>query len=178
MNKYNFRYRMNFTSSWLTAYCTLCGAAVFSRCLYFFMFANLAAIGVGQIIFDIILPLLLLCGLIVIVKVIRMDAPGILAILGCVMCLLLIINGFDTRNVLRLVFSLLGYAGGGALLLLTVAGFLPKRRYNLVLFVVLTGLRFLLLRPAGGVLQMLPEISDLCMLLSLGVLPMGMRKLD
>ena len=178
MAKKRYRgYRMNFSGKWLTAYCAFCGLAIFLRCVYYFMFADLTKCPLGEILFSLALPLVLLCGIIVITKGIRMDAPGTLAILGCVMCLLLIINGFDTKNILRLVFSLLGYSAGGALLLLTVAGMVPMRKFSVMFFVLLLLLRLLLFRPAG-VMAMTLEGSDLCMLASLAVMPASMRIVD
>ena len=176
VNKRYCRYRMNFSSGWLTAYCVLCGLALFSRCIFYFLLADLQECSAGEIIISVIMPLILR-GVIVILKIIRLDAPGILAILGCVMCLLLIINGFDSNNVLRLLFSLFGYAAGGALLLLTIAGFVPTRQFSVILLALLTVLRLLLFRPAG-LAAMVLECSDLCMLVSLTIMPATMKKID
>ena len=174
-NKLYRRYRMNFSGKWFTAFCALCGLAVFLRFVYYFMFADLAQCGTGEVVFNLVLPVVLLCGIIVIMKLVRLDAPGILAILGCVVCLLLTINGFDTQNILRLVFSLLGYTAGGALLLLTVAGFVPTRQFSVILFAILLILRVLLFRPVI-VTALLTECSDLCMIASLAIMPATMRK--
>lgn len=167
------RYRMNFSSPWLTGYCVLCGIAVFLRCVFYFLCTDIASCGAGEIIFSLALPLILLCGIIVLVRIIRLNAPGIMAILGASMCLLLLINGFDTGNFLRLLFSVVGYAAGGALLFLTIAGFVPTRQFSVILFGLLVLLRLLLFRPAGMVPFIL-EGSDICMLISLAILPATM----
>lgn len=168
-------YRMNFSSGWLTAYCAFCGISFFLRCLYYFVFSNLTELSVWTIISSLILPLMLLFGVIVLFKVIRLDAPGILALIGCGMCLVLILNGFAPSNIGKIIFSLIGYSAGAALLLMTVAGFVPTRQFSVILFVILIGLRILLFRPTGGVVAYILESSDIFVLASLAIMPAAMR---
>lgn len=103
------------------------GLSVFLRMLCYFGLTNLGDLGFGSVLFVVILPLLLSVGQIVVLRLLRWDAPGIHAILAAVLCLLLLIGTFFTGSVLRILLGVLWYGLSAAVILACAGGYLPGR---------------------------------------------------
>lgn len=177
--KQYFQYRIQFDAKWSTAAGIFAGISFFLRAVYYFAIADLSAVSVPGIIFKCIIPLLIACGYLILLKCLRYNAPGLFGILGCLMCMVIIVGNFTSGDILRVLVSIIWYFVVGALFLGTTSGFLPDK-----VFSVITLLISIIVRAFTGFLGMqgsntditgsfaawgnlLPEISDTAMLLSL-----------
>ena len=166
--KQYIRYEMNFEGNFPAICIGFMGVSFFLRILYYFGFVNLQDIRGGELIFSLILPLLLCGAFIVLFRVAKWNAPGIFAILGSVLCLLLIIWSFSTGNLLRTFLSILMYIIAAAVLLATAGGFLPGKLPATVVFAVILIFRFFLYSlDQSGIGAYAIEGSSLCLIISL-----------
>ncbi len=171
------RYQMDFKGKWVGASAFAMGAFVFFRMVYYFGLVNLSDCGFGEILFRLILPLLLGVGYVVLMSVMRWNAPGIYGILAAALCLLLIVGSFYTGSFLRILLSLILYFVAGVLLLGTTTGYVPDKLPAVVLLGGCILGRILLFDL--GELRVLPfflEVSTLSMMVSLLLLPFCLKR--
>lgn len=172
MKQYH-RYRMDFDSNWLRWSASCVGASIFLLAVYHLGFQYLDA--PGSIIWDLWLPFGLGMVYIVLLQGIRLNAPGLYAILGVFMCLFLMICVFATGDVLRIILAVIAYPVCGAALILCAGGFLPGRLPASVCFGVVLAVR-LLCYDFGHITgaAWLTELAHLGFIASLFCLPIGM----
>ena len=168
------RYRMDFSGYLLHIYCILCGLSLFLRVAYYFMLVNPKLCGTTEVLLSMILPLLLCGAAMVVLKYFKFNAPGVMGIIGALMCICLMIGTFFSGNTLRIVLAIVLYVGSAALLIGTVGGYVPTRQFSVILFCIILALRIFVFRPAFSVLGWVLELSDLAMLVSLLILPLTM----
>lgn len=173
MKQYH-RYRMDFGGKWLHAYCLLCGLSFFLRVAYYFMLINPAECPTSEVIFCMILPLLLTAASMVVLKYFKLNAPGIMGIIGTLMCLSLLVGTFFGGSVIRILLAFVLYLGAGALLFLTVLGFVPTHQFAVLAFFLILLIRVLFFRPGFSISGWVLEASELTMLVSLILLPVTM----
>lgn len=166
--KQYLRYQIDFTGKWVQPSALLMGLAFFLRLVYYLCLVSLHDCGIGEIIFSMLLPLLLTCCYIVLLRVVKLNAPGIYGILGAALCLLLLIGSFFTGNPLRIVLSILAYMAAGVVLIATAGGYLPGKLLSSVLFALPLICRFLFYSLGGlNIIQWFQEASALLILASL-----------
>ena len=134
--KQYLRYQIDFNGKWAQPAALLMGLAFFLRLVYYLCLVSLHDCGFGEILFSMLLPLLLTCGYIILLRVLKTNAPGIYGIIGAALCLLLLINSFWCGDPLRIVLSILIYLSAGLILLATAGGYLPGKLLSSVLFVL------------------------------------------
>ena len=142
MKQYH-RYHIKFSGAWYNASCVFMGMSLFLMAIYYLGLTALADHGAAKSIFCLFLPLAATGGYIVLLRVLRWDAPGIYAMLGAFLCLLMIIGLFFTGNVIRILLGILWYAVCGFLLLAYAAGFLPEKLPVGVVFGIAIAVRVL-----------------------------------
>lgn len=165
---------MDFSGQWVNAFSILCGLSFFLRVEYYFMFVNPTLCSTAEVIFSMILPMLLCVAALVVLKFIRLNAPGVIGIIGAAMCLCLMIGTFFSGNVLRIILAVVFYLAAGGLLVLTVGGFVPTRQFSVIAFSLILLVRILFFRPAFGLLPIVLEVSNVSMLVSVLILPATM----
>lgn len=166
------QYQMNFYGNPITASCALMGLSLFLRMLHYLGFYSLSSFGFGTIFFSIILPAASSIAYIVLLKCLRWNAPGTYGILGCVFCLLALIDSLSSGNILRIVLSIPWYPAAALILLATVGGYVPGRFLSCLFFIVPIAFRMILLVLGGaGLLQWSADASELCVLSSMACLP-------
>ena len=144
------------------------GISFFLRVLYYFGIVNLQDIGGGEIFLSLILPLLLCSAFIVLFRVLRWNAPGIYAIIGSAVCILLLIWNFSTGDFWRILFSIFLYIVAAVLLLATAGGYLPLKEPATIAFVLILLFRVLLYSTGkSGLGEYICEFSSLFLILSL-----------
>ena len=173
MKRY-YHYQMDFSGKWEKTSGALMGVSVFALALYYFFLQNLADFGFGTILFRLILPLILTVGYIVLINLLKWNAPGLYGILGVLLCLMLLIGTFFTGGALRIIPAIFGYALAAAILVLCAGGYLPGRLPASMAFGILFTVRLLFFHPNSGLTSWVLEASALSMLLSLMCLPMAM----
>ena len=88
--------------------------------------------------------------------------------IGAALCLLLLVNGFGSGDVLRIVLSILIYLAAGLVLLATAGGYLPGKLLSSVLFALPLICRLLFYSLGKlGLIQWFLEASTLFILASL-----------
>jgi hypothetical protein len=168
------RYHMDFSGQWLNAFCILCGLSFFLRVEYYFMFINPTLCSTSEVIFSMILPMLLCISALVVLKFFRLNAPGVMGIIGAAMCLCLMIGTFFSGSVLRIVLAILIYLTAGGLLIITIGGFVPTRQFSVISFCLILLVRILFFRPAFVLFPIVLELSELAMLVAVLIMPLTM----
>lgn len=173
MKQYH-RYQMDFNCKaiWFSGICM--GLPVFLLAFYYLYLQEIGLVPVGTQILYLWAPILLSFVYLVLMRVFRWNSAGAFAMLGAVVCLLLMIQLFPSGNVLRIILGVLGYLAGGGLLVLCALGVLPGRMIVSLVFLVILVLRFLLFRTANG-WGWLPEIAQLCTITGLMFLPVAYK---
>lgn len=162
------RYEMLFSGKRANICMGSIGISFFLRALYYFGIVNLQDIGGGEVFLSLILPLFVFSIFIVLFRVIKWNAPGIYAIVGCVICLLLMIWNFSTGDFLRIFLSVLVYLLASVLLLATAGGYLPIKAPATIVFAAILLFRVLLYsKGQGGISQLVIEFSSVFAILSL-----------
>lgn len=163
-------YRIPFRSKGV-AWCGIfMGFSLFLRYLYYFIPCDFAAWNAGVWIFKIILPTLLCGGFGVLLKLVRLRAPGVYGILAAALCLLLLVLDMMDGNLAQIILAVLTLPVLGFLLLATYGGYIPFRSISALWLVFVILLRLLFgIGSASVWLTRLSEISILAGLLSFTV---------
>ena len=138
------------------------------------MFMNPTLCSGAEVIFSMILPMLLCVAALVVLKFVRLNAPGVVGIIGAAMCLCLMIGTFFSGSALRVVLALVLYLAAGGLLIMTVGGLVPTRQFSVLAFGLIRLGRLLFFRPSFGLLPIVLELSELSMLVAVMILPATM----
>ena len=179
-----YDYRMNFNRSWTSASGALMGLALFARMVYFFGLLDISQCGIFDVLFSLALPVLLCAVYIILLRFVKPNAPGIFAILGAALYLLVMLENIQSGGVLRIVLSLIAYVAAILLLILTVAGYLPDKIFVLGIGFLIPVFRFFLFdlggwAAASGTMEKLCfltlSVSNMAILAALFCLPMCMR---
>jgi hypothetical protein len=173
-------YRMDFEGRPHFAAAALMGVAFFLRAVYYLGFSRPETVGVGNLCLFLILPMLLECAFMVLMRGIRYNAPGVYGILGAAYCLLLMLQSFQFGSMVRLILSVVAYFVCGAALVTVTGGLLSKGVAVTALFVTLS-VRFLFFDLSGyvfsfRVIGFIQEAAALCGILSLGCLSFGFKE--
>jgi len=186
LKKY-FEYRMNFRRNWTTASGALMGMALFARMVFYFGLTDISRCNTFELVFSMALPLLLSACYIILLKFVKLNAPGIFGILGAVMYLLVMMGNIYAGDVLRSILSVISYLTVIFLLIATVGGYLPDKIFVLAVGSLIPIFRFFLYELGGWVVAdgltgkmtylagNMVSISDLMILFSLFCLPMCMK---
>ena len=166
--KQHVRYDMHFNGTWANICMGSIGISFFLRALYYFGIVNLQDIGGGEVFLCLILPLLVFSVFIALFRIIKWNAPGIYAIVGCVICLLLMMWNFSTGDILRIILSVLVYFLGSVLLLATAGGYLRIKAPATIVFAAILLFRVLLYtKDQNGFSELVIEFSSFFAILSL-----------
>lgn len=165
------RYGMVFNGNWANLCMGSIGISFFLRMLYYFGIVNLQDVGGGELFIQLILPLLVFTIYIILFRVLKWNAPGIYAIVGSVICLLLMIWNFSSGDILRILLSIIVYLAAAVLLLGTAGGYLPSKTIVSGVFAVILFFRVLLYtKGQSGIPACIMEFSSVLMILSLWAL--------
>ena len=149
--------------------CAICmGLSFFLRVVYYFGFTNIFTYDTATIILQIILPLAVCAGYIVLLRAVKLNAPGVFAIFGAAFCLMIMIWNFSSGDALRIVLSILFYLLSGLVLLATAGGYLPGKLLSSAVFLIVLIFRYFLYAPSFRQIgQFTLELSVLCIPASL-----------
>lgn len=166
------QYQMNFNAKSVTASCAFMGLSLFMRMLHYLGFYSLSSYSIGTAIFCVFLPIAASIAYIVLLKCLRWNAPGIYGILGCTFCLLALIGGLTSGNIMRIILSIPWYPAAALILLAMVCGYVPGRLLSCLFFVLPIAFRIvLLLLDREGLMGWSTELCELSVLASLACLP-------
>lgn len=143
------RYKLNFDSKFLAASGVLMGMAFFMQAVYYFGVADLAQVGVAELILGLIMPMLLEAAWCILLRGIRLNAAGVFAILGAIFSLLLIVQTCFFGGVFQIILAILGYLLAAVAFLAVAGGFIPYRFVAATVYAVVLCIRFLAFGMAG-----------------------------
>ncbi len=170
------RYQMDFTGNWMKASLASMGLSVFLLAVYYFGWLNLSTVKIGKVILGLIFPMLLCLGYIVLLRFMKLNAPGVYGILGAALCLVLMGGNILAGGMVRMILSIVGYALCGVIIIFCAGGFLPGRLPASLAFGCAFAVRLLffdLLRFRK--VNWLEEAAVLLILLALTCLPMTFK---
>ena len=178
MKQYH-QYQMDFEGKG-TGFSALCmGISVFLSALYYLGFSNMADVGVWELIVCLWLPVVLGIGYLVLLRILKWNAPGIYAMIGAGMCLLLILQSFCSGSAGRVVIGIPVYLVCGVVLMIVVGGFFPAKLPASLMFGIAIGVRVVFFDLGGlTVMEWMAEGAALACLASLLFLPMGLKEVN
>ncbi len=139
--------------------------SVFLRCLHYFIPCDFTQINSGEWIFKIILPILLCAAYGVLIRIVKLRAPGIYGVLAAVLTLTMLIGDFFDCNLLQIILSAITLIILSFLLLATYGGYIPYRSICACATLIVCLLRVLFWTFSGA--NWLAIIMDACILLGL-----------
>ena len=174
MKQYH-RYRMDFSGKSLGYSCIFMGLSLFLLVFYYLGMNRLERLPMVSKVFNLWFPVALCVVYIFLLRILRLNAPGMFAILGVVLCLLLILNLFLTASILRAILGIVVYTFSACMLILCAGGYLPGRLPATVCFGIVLLVRLLVfdLGKLSGE-AWIPECAILCMIAGIALLPLGM----
>ena len=177
--KLTYKYHMDFESKQHLAAPALMGGAFFLRTVYYFGFTRPENAGVWNLLIFLILPMALEAAFMVMLRGIRLDLPGVYGIMGAVYCVLLLLQCFQSGDLLRIILGSLAYLCCGAAVVGSGWGLLSKS-LTLAVLIVTVAVRFFVFDLSGYVfkLRLIPfirEAAAVCGLLALVFLIAGMK---
>ena len=129
-------YKLDYEQPWLDVSAFFAGVAFLCIVLRYYVFTGFEKPTGGEFVFHVVLPLFLLGVYMVSLRAFRLKAPEFFAVLSCLYCLMSVVWSFDTGNVLLIVFAFVWQVLAGAILMVTVAGYLNVRWYSVGAFAV------------------------------------------
>ncbi len=175
MKEYD-RYHMNFDGKSMKASMAAMGIGVFLLFVNFFGWKPLWQVKFLDWIFAFGVPVAVGVTYIVLGRFRQLNAPGIYAILGAVLCLCLLVCSFTTGSAVRIVLSVIWYILCGLTLIGVAGGALPGKLPASLFFGIALAVRVLFfdLTNFFGT-NWIREGSALAMLLALTLLPGAFR---
>ncbi len=171
------RYQMDFNGKWMKGSLLGVAFAVILLAAYYLCWPGLQGVGVAEILFSMALPMIIATAYIVLARLMRLNAPGVYAIIGAALCVVLIISLLD-MGLVRLVLGILCYILGGAALLACAGGFLPGRLPVSLIFSAAFAVRLVLDLLNFRATHWLAEGAILAILLSLICMPRAFKAVN
>lgn len=167
MKQYH-RYKMDFScrSIWLSAICM--GAALFLLVLHYLAFRYFTDTPMVELTVFLWVPAFLILAYVILLRIVRLNAPGIYAIIGALVCILLLVWECMGGNMVHILLFGALYIISAGILILCCGGYLPGRLPASVAFAIVLLLR-LIFTDFDAV-----SIARLGILASLMLLPMAM----
>lgn len=125
--KKRIRYSMDQKGKFIKAAMSLMGLSFFLRAVYYFGCVRIETVGFWELLSWLILPMLLEGAFIVLLRVLKWDAPQLYGLMAAGFGLVLIFQSFGYGSILRTVFSILAYLGCTVLALGVAQGYLSKQ---------------------------------------------------
>lgn len=171
------RFQLDLHSKFLRIGTLLMCAAFFLRFVYQFALTNCLELSFGGWLFDAIFPVAICVAYFVLLGVIKLNAPGLFAILGGALCFLLTIWCFSNPDPVQVFLGVVFYLVAGVVLVMTVAGYLPNKYWSAVVFgVILISRVFLVGLGSTGIFGWFREGSIYCTIAALLCLPLTLKE--
>ncbi len=170
------RYQMDFTSRYVRWSGLCMAASLFLLIVYYLGIENLEDYSLGAELVKLWIPLILGAAYLVLLQMLRWNAPGLYAVLTALFCLMMFFGVFTSDSVARIVLGVLAYPICGFMMIAAVAGYLPGLLPATICFGVLIAGRVLFDMGQVSGAAWVDTLSAFCQLLSLMFLPMGMKR--
>ena len=178
MKQYH-RYEMNFDSAWVSNASLCMGISLFASALYYLGFTNFKDVPAWELTVCFWLPMILGFTYLVLLRVKQWNAPGAYAILGAVLCVVLLLQSLRSGNIGQIIISLPLYIISAVVLLVVMGGFFPAKLPAMLMFGITIGVRVVVFDLVGLTFaQWITEAATLACLASLLFLPMGTKEIE
>lgn len=168
------QYTVDPTDKWAGICAALMGIGFFLQAIHYFAIQNFSDCSVGEVILCLILPLLSSGAWMLFLRLLPVHHGKIYGVLGALICLVLMLQGFYSGSVVRAVVGVIWYLAAGAALILVTFGYLPYKILIPPVFVLPVALRILIVLQAyvatEEYLKGMREYAGIAMLLSLACL--------
>ncbi len=152
------RYRLDFDSKALTASGALMGAAFFLQSVYFFGMADLQQVGVGRLIFQLSLPVLLEVAWFLLLRGFQFPIPMLYGMLGSGYCLIVMVQTVVYGGLVGAIVAVPTCIVSALGLLAVTGGYVASRFVAVAALILTVVLRLIF----GGIPEGLLEIAALC----------------
>ncbi len=150
-------YRLNFENGWMSVSKVLMGLAFFAQAVFYFGFADLGSIGIVAILFQMVLMMSLQIGWLLLIRSLKLNAPGVFGILGSALCLVMLVSTCAVGSLWQVIFAVPTLLAAILCLLATTGGFLPTRLAGICACILAILVRLIL----GGHPNLLPDLAAL-----------------
>ncbi len=121
------RYHINWEGKSIRSAMIFLGLSFLLRAVYYFGCVRIETVGFWEILIWLIMPMLLESMFIVLLRVLKWDAPGTYALMAAAMGLFLILQNLGCGSMVRIILSVLTYVGCGVLIMGVAVGYLSKQ---------------------------------------------------
>lgn len=178
MKRYH-QYKMDFEGRGVQWSAVCMGVAIFLSALYYLGIRNMKDVGGLELLVCLWLPVIAGVAYLVLLRIVRFNAPGVYAIFGAAFCAILILSSFVSGSALRMIIGIPAYLICGAALLIVVGGYFPARLPAVLLFGIAIGLRVILFDLGRlSITQWIEEGAQLFMLAAFMFLPLGLKSIN
>lgn len=171
------RYQMDFQSKYIKWSGLCMAASLFLLIVYYLGIENLEDYSIGAELVKLWIPLALGAAYLILLQMLRWNAPGVFAILAALFCLMMFFGLFTSDNVGRIILGVLAYPICGAVMILAVAGYLPGLLPAAICFGVVIAGRILFDMGHVSGTDWVDTLSAFCQLIALMFLPLGLKKI-
>lgn len=169
--------KMDFDLRWTKVSAGFMAVSIFLLAVYYLGFCNLQDIGFGEELLNFWFPLVLGFVYIAMLQMLRINSPGIYAIMGVAFCVMLICSLFAAGSVVRIVIGIIWYIICAGVLLLAAGGFMPGTAPAAVCFGIAAFARLMFaVFGAASLPELVSECANMSVILSIMFLPLGMVK--
>ena len=178
MKQYH-QYHMNFGSDWLNFSALFMGISLFLSALYYLGFTNFKDVPTWELIICFWVPVAIGFTYLVLLRVKQLNAPGAFAIMGAVICIVLLLQSFTVGGAGQGIVCLPLYLLCAIVLLVIMGGYFPAKLPAMLMFGITIGVRIVLFDLVGMTLsQWITEGATLACLASMLFLPMGTKTVN
>ncbi len=121
------RYTLDMTGKSMGGALIMCGLSFFLRAVYYFGCVQIETIHFWELLTWMILPMLVEAAFIVMLRILRLNLPGVYAMMAAGVGLLMILQSFGYGLWLRTILAIIAYAGCGVLIIGVAGGYLSKQ---------------------------------------------------
>ena len=166
-------------NSWLSASAVLSGIAFFFVIVNYLGLKNLLDVNFAEILFCFLMPMLLLGGYIVLLRVMHSNVTPIYGMLGTLFCLYMLIRSFSYGSVLHIIVAVIWYLVSGVIFFGTTFGYIASNKALLVACFVPVVFRIIFvdikLLFTISLFSMIPELTSLCGLVTFGLFALSLK---
>lgn len=176
MKQYH-RYKINFSGKFVGVSAACMGISAFMTALYYLGICNMSDFSGAELIFCLWLPLIAAVAYIVLLGAVRLNAPGIYAIMGSVICGILIFGTFFSGDVGRIFLGIPCYLLCILILIIVVGGYFPAKLPASLMFGITIGMQLVVFDIGRlSLLEWIREAQSLFACASLLFLPMCLKE--
>ena len=121
------RYKMDLSGKGMQGALVMLGLSFFLRMVYYFACVRIETVGFWELLTWMILPMIVEAGFIVMIRILRMNLPGIYAIMAAALGLFMIFQSFGYGSLVRTIFAIVAYLGCSVLIIGVAGGMLSKQ---------------------------------------------------